>query len=216
MSTKPQTWLSGTADRPCQPNGRNPARARSGPRVVTMSLTPVRPHLLVNGSEAPSLLRDLVSLQVHVTAGRDTAQVALAGPAEAALFDLDDVGNIRLEIQLLQDEEFFAGQLTAIEMMSGADVRTVLHAEGSASDAVSPSPVPLSFDAETTGSVRREADGWTARCTSSHLALRLNSRIALTTQHPAFDCQLRVIEAWYSLTAQGASVDFLAVDDSSA
>ncbi|QFG68186.1 hypothetical protein [Ornithinimicrobium pratense] len=181
-----------------------------------MPPAPVRPRLLVNGNAAPSLHRDLTSVRVHVAVGQATAQVALAGPAEVGLFDLDDVVNTSLEIRLLQDEEFFAGWLTAVETKSGADVRTVLYAEGSAPETASSSPLPLSFGAEASGSVRRDADGWTAHCTCSQLALRMNSRIALTTQDPAFDGQLRVVEAWYTITAQEASVEFLAVDDRSA
>ena len=119
-----------------------------------------------------------------------------------------------LAIDLPSGGRAFSGKLTQIEtrMDEAAVPSKVLYARGTAPERASDSAVPLHIGAElVSGSVRRSADGATARCVAATVELGYGSRVTLITGDPEFDGHFEVTEVWHRFdTAGGLRVEFVA------
>lgn len=192
---------------------RHPPWPYSSPMPPIVRVTPA-PRLILNGRPSPELGRDLVSLCVHAVEGKAAAEVVLAGHSQADLPSGTGIFEAELKIQLAADDECFSGQITAVEgrMPPGTSPQTVLFAAGASPDGSVRSIIPLHFGAELdSASVRREAGGSTARCVSSALGLRCNSRVELSTQNPTLDGRFQIVEIWYRVdSSTGVKVEFIA------
>ncbi|MGZ8705740.1 MAG: hypothetical protein ACXWYB_13895, partial [Aeromicrobium sp.] len=127
------------------------------------------PQLFVNRAPAPGLTSSLVSMVVHVVEGRATAEVRIVSPLKPPMPRIG-VTATTLAIDLPSGGRVFSGKLTQIEtrMEEDAAPSKVLYARGTAPDGASDSAVPLRIGVElVSGSVRRSADGATARCVAA-------------------------------------------------
>jgi len=176
------------------------------------STSPV-PQLFVNSAPAPGLTSSLNSMVVHVVEGRATAEVGVVSPVRSPLPRVG-IEATSLAIDLPSGGRVFSGMLTQIEtrMEEGAASSTVLYARGTAPDGASDSAVSLHIGAElVSGSVRRSAEGATARCVAATVELRYGSRVTLITGDPEFDGRFEVTEVWHRFdTAGGLRVEFVA------
>ena len=186
----------------------------SSPYSATMEPVPgPAPRLFVNGAPSAKLTGNLETLSVHLVEGRATAEVVLVGLVHDAPSTRADIEQTSLAIMLSVDETCFSGRLTEIEArMSDAGHRTVLFADGTSPDGGALASIPLRFGAEVeAASVRHGTHTSTAHGVSTHLGLRWNSRISLTTLDPAFDGLFRVVELRYRFdTSRGVRVEFIA------
>ena len=175
--------------------------------------TPPVPQLFVNSAPAPGLTSNLTSMVVHVVEGRATAEVGVVSPLMPPMPRVG-VEATRLSIDLPLGSTVFSGTLTQIEtrMDEVAAQSKVLHARGTAPEWASDSAMPLHIGAElVSGSVRRSADGATARCVAATVELRFGSRVTLITGDPEFDGHFEVTEIWHRFdTAGGLRVEFVA------
>ena len=176
------------------------------------STSPV-PQLFLDSEPAPGLTSSLNSMVIHVVEGRATAEVGVDSPLGPPMPRVG-VEATRLAIDLPSGGRAFSGTLTQMEtrMDEAAGPSKVLYASGTAPESASESAVPLHVGAELlSGSVRRSADGVTARCVVATVELRYGSRVTLITGDPEFDGQFRVTEVWHRFdTASGLRVEFLA------